>query len=318
MEMGLASMQILELRALLSEYVGQPLDSAFLFRHNTIDAVAEALRSKGEASAPSARDAGGTHTVPLVEVNTAQSLYDNQNLYDSQDIAVVGIACRFPGGGPEGFWRLLRDGVDGVQAVPPGRWWWPDSGEASRRFEMGGYIDHIDAFDAGFFRITPVEAELIDPQQRLLLELTWEVFEDAGHSPRSLRGSATGVWIGCCHFDYRELVVGKDSAVSGHTATGTFGAILANRLSYFFDLKGPSVTIDTACSSSLVALHSAVQSLRRGECEQAVVGGVNLICTPTNTKSFARAGMLSPSGRCRTFDQDAVCIASFLKGLSLC
>ncbi len=282
-DIGLESMQLLQLQSLLSERFEQRFDSTFLSRHNTIDAVASALAG-----------------VPTREAPAASPVYDSS----SQEIAIVGLACRLPGGGPEGFWQLLRDGKDGVRAVPENRWWWPEGDAASRHFEQAGYLDDIDCFDAGMFRIAPAEAERIDPQQRLLLELSWELLEDAGIDPAALRASATGVWIGACHFDYRDLAA-QGEAVSAYTATGTYGSILPNRLSYFYDLKGPSMLIDTACSSSLVALHDAVQSLRRGECSMAIAGGVNLICTPNNTHAFARAGMLSPSGRCHTFDSAA-------------
>ncbi|MES2347144.1 MAG: SDR family NAD(P)-dependent oxidoreductase, partial [Pseudomonadota bacterium] len=283
MEMGLESMQLLQLQALLGERFQQRFDSAFLFRYNNVAAVAAALAGVPTVAAPQAAAGPGA--------DQAQD----------QDIAIVGLACRLPGGGPDGFWQLLRDGVDGVRDVPANRWWWPSADQTARRFQVAGYVDDIDCFDAGLFRIAPAEAERIDPQQRLLLELSWELFEDAGYDPASLRASATGVWIGACHFDYRDLAAHGDG-VSAYTATGTYGSILPNRLSYFYDLKGPSLLIDTACSSSLVALHDAVQSLRRGECSLAIAGGVNLICTPNNTLAFARAGMLSPSGRCHTFD----------------
>ncbi|QYF93475.1 SDR family NAD(P)-dependent oxidoreductase [Massilia sp. PAMC28688] len=293
MELGLGSMQLLHLRSLLSEQFGQPLDSSFLFRHNTVAAVAAALAPAPAAPAP-AEDCAAPSP-------SGQADGDGER---GGAIAIVGVAARLPGGGPEGFWQLLRDGVDAVRPVPANRWWWPAAAPEARRFEAAGYLDDVDSFDAPFFRISRAEAELVDPQQRLLLELTWELFEDAGYDPHSQRASATGVWIGACHFDYRDMAASSDT-LSAHTATGTSGAILPNRISYFFDLKGPSQLIDTACSSSLVALHDAAQALRRGDCAQAVVGGVNLICTPSNTRAFARAGMLSPTGRCHTFDRDA-------------
>ncbi|KAB8061474.1 SDR family NAD(P)-dependent oxidoreductase [Janthinobacterium sp. FT14W] len=314
MEMGLESMQLLQLRSLLSEHLRRPLDSTFLFRHNTIVAVAAAMAGKPRPAVsaivaqaqetPAAANTLAQKTASVAPAATAQAASTSRAPALGQEIAVVGIACRLPGGAPDGFWQLLRDGIDGIKPVPENRWWWPHSDAAARRFEVAGYLDDIDTFDARFFRISRAEAELIDPQQRLLLELTWELFEDAGYSPQSVRDSATGVWIGACHFDYRDMVAQGDT-VSAHTATGTYGSILPNRISYFFDLKGPSLLIDTACSSSLAALHDAVQSLRRSECAQAVVGGVNLICAPGNTRAFVRAGMLSPTGRCHTFDREA-------------
>jgi 3-oxoacyl-(acyl-carrier-protein) synthase/acyl carrier protein/GNAT superfamily N-acetyltransferase len=290
MELGLSSMQLLEFRSLLSDKFRQQLDSTFLFRYNTVEAVATALQ---------ANSSGRTLVVDFGRPRKAVSPARKR------DVAIVGIAGRFPGGGLREFWKLLRDGEDAIREAPSDRWWLTNDDHEHRGVRSGGYIDRIDTFDALFFRMSPAEAELADPQQRLLLELTWELFEDAGRRPTSFRGSTTGVWIGACHFEYRELLERFRRSISGHWATGNFGSILSNRISYFFDLKGPSITIDTACSSSLVALHAAVKSLRDGECEQAIAGGVNLICSSTNTLSFRHAGMLSPTGRCRTFDADA-------------
>ena len=201
--------------------------------------------------------------------------------------------------------------VSSVQEVPSWRWDKKKFYSQDRREEnktvskWGGFIDGIDCFDAPFFNISRREAEFMDPQQRLMLELAWACFEDAGYAPSSFQGSRTGVYIGVFNFDYKELVEKSAASIEGHMSTGLYNALIPNRISYFFNLSGPSIPVDTACSSSLVALHDAAQALRCGECETALVGGVNLLCTPTHFISFSKTGMLSRDGVCRTFDYTA-------------
>ncbi len=228
-------------------------------------------------------------------------------------IAVVGLSCRFPGARNAGeFWELLDQGKDAIGQVPPDRWdiddYYdpdPDSpGKMASRF--GGFIEDVDRFDAGFFGISPREAASLDPQQRLLLEQTWVALEDAGIAPESLRGSRTGVFVGLSTHDYFEMVRWMGEAkIDAYQATGSAGSAAAGRLSFFFGFKGPALAIDTACSSSLVALHEACESLKRGESDLAVAGGVNAILTPGLHISFSKARMLSPDGRCKTFDDAA-------------
>ncbi|HEY3919473.1 MAG TPA: SDR family NAD(P)-dependent oxidoreductase [Stellaceae bacterium] len=231
-----------------------------------------------------------------------------------EPIAVVGIGCRFPGGvdGPDAYWRLLMDGVDAITEVPPDRWsndalYDPDpdaSGKIATRF--GGFLDEPALFDAGFFGIAPREAHSLDPQQRLLLEVAWEALEHAGIAPDRIAGSATGVFVGICTNDYQHGLMARDAAqIDAYLATGTCHSTAPGRLSFFFDLKGPSLAIDTACSSSLVAAHLACQSLRSGECRMALVGGVSRILSPQFSTNFSRAHMLAPDGRCKTFDEAA-------------
>lgn len=215
-------------------------------------------------------------------------------------VAVVGIACHFPGAdGVEGFWRLLRDGTDAVGEVPTSRW--GEGAPAAR----GGFLAAVDRFDAGFFRIGREEAIRMDPQQRLLLETCWEAFEDAGEVPADLRGSSTSVYVGISVNEYGQRQWQDRSGIGPYSATGNSLAVAANRLSYVFDLRGASVAVDTACSSSLVATHLACQALHAGECERAVVAGVNLLLDPEITIGLAAAGMLSPDGRCKSFDAAA-------------
>ncbi len=227
-------------------------------------------------------------------------------------IAIIGLACTFPGATHyQQYWHCLEHGVNSVDLIPGDRW------SASKYYSMdsttpntsvskwGGFIQDIDAFDATFFGITPREAIRMDPQQRKMLELSWACLEDAGYCPSELMGRDVGVFVGVCNYDYEELLLSRESSIEGHTLTGNQASILPNRISYFFNFHGPSFPIDTACSSSLIALHQAIAALRAGECEMALVGGVNLYSTPTRFISLSKLGMLSPTGQCRAFDAAA-------------
>ena len=221
-------------------------------------------------------------------------------------VAIVGMACRFPGG-PDlaAFRELLAAGGDAVTAGRPDGLFVDTETEAARPF--GAYLEGMDRFDAEFFRIAPVEAELLDPQQRLLLEVSWEALEDAGFAPAGMRGSRTGVYGGICTSDYQALTAGvrPDPARSLYRATGVSASTAVGRVSFALGLQGPAITVDTACSSSLVAIHQAAVALRQGEVDLALAGGVNAILTVEVTRIFTDGGMLSPGGRCRTFDASA-------------
>ncbi|QQC67569.1 type I polyketide synthase [Paraburkholderia ginsengisoli] len=228
----------------------------------------------------------------------------------TKQIAIVGMACRFPGNveSPEDFWALLRDEKDAVTQVPADRfgtefYQHPSKREAGKSYTFSaGVLDDVAGFDADFFGISPREAQQMDPQQRLLLELAWETFEDAGVRPRDMEGSNCAVYIGVASPDYGNRFVDDLNAVDPYSATGNTLSIASNRLSYLFDLRGPSVSVDTACSSSLVALHQACQALQAGDAEVALAGGVNLLLHPFGFVTFSKASMLSPRGRCRAFD----------------
>ena len=230
-----------------------------------------------------------------------------------QPIAIIGIGCRFPGGicGPDRFWQALQDGFDGVREVPAQRWdaarWYAPGAATPGRMNTrwGGFIDDVDAFDAGFFAMSPREARVADPQHRMLLEVTWEALEHAGVPAAELAGSRTGVFVGICSNDYQRLQAGSATLQESYAATGNALSIAANRISYTFDFHGPSWAVDTACSSSLVAVHQACRSLLAGESELALAGGVNLVLDPAATVAFSQANMMSPTGRCRTFSDDA-------------
>jgi acyl transferase domain-containing protein/acyl carrier protein/predicted O-methyltransferase YrrM len=232
-----------------------------------------------------------------------------------EPIAIVGIGCRFPGAsGPEAFWQLLMDRRDAIVEVPPTRWNRdalyhddPTAAPGTIRNRLGGFLDGIEQFDATFFGISPREATAMDPQQRLLLEAGWEAMEDAGLIVDRLRGTKVGVFVGIAAYDYAEIQHGYENRhlIGPHTNTGLALSIAANRISYIFDFRGPSVAVDTACSSSLVAVHLACRSLQARESEIVLVGGVNAILKPEPTIGFSRASMLSPDGRCKTFDARA-------------
>jgi amino acid adenylation domain-containing protein len=228
-------------------------------------------------------------------------------------IAIVGMSCILPGGirSPQELWEFLCAGRDGICEVPRDRWnndavFDPDPGKPGKTpTKWGGFVTDIAEFDAAFFGISPREAAVMDPQQRMLLETAWRALEDAGIQVEELAGSRTGVYIGISHSDYHGIQKFGRPDIDLHTSTGGALSIAANRLSHRFDLRGPSLSIDTACSSSLVALDLACRAIRNEECEMALCGGVNAILTPDVTITFSRASMLSPDGRCKTFDARA-------------
>lgn len=238
---------------------------------------------------------------------------DGAGVAGAEPIAVIGMGCRFPGGAsdPERFWRLLVNRVDAIGEVPADRWsidalYDPDPaapGKMSTRW--GGFLRAIDGFDPQFFGISPREASRMDPQQRLLLEVAWEALEDAGQTRAALDGSPTGVFVASYHNDYAALMTADRRGIDAWTSTGTAHSIVANRLSYLLNLRGPSLTVDTACSASLVAVHLACRSLRAEECSLAVAGGVSLMLSPEVTISLSKWGFMAADGRCKTFDASA-------------
>lgn len=248
----------------------------------------------------------------LREIRRLKAELEIERARRTEPLAIVGIGVRLPGGvsTPEGYWKLLIDGVDAVGPIPRDRWphdeYYDPDAEASGRYyvQKGGFLAQVDGFDPEFFGIAPLEAITMDPQQRLLLETTWEALEHAGIPATSLRQSRTGVFLGIAGTDYHRLVLG-DRDADTHASTGTLASVAAGRISYVLGLNGPAVSVDTACSSSLVAVHLAARSLRTGESDLAIAAGVNLMLSPELTVNFCRAGMLSRDGRCKTFDADA-------------
>ncbi len=233
-----------------------------------------------------------------------------------EPLAIVGIGCHFPGDAhtPHGYWSLLCSGTDATRVVPETRWnaakyYDPNPGKVGKMVtRRGGFLSAIDQFDPQFFGISPREANLLDPQQRLLLQTTWEALEDGGIPAEALAGTDVGVFVGGFTLDYQLLQnQGRTSRYrfKTHSATGMMMTMLANRISYAFDFRGPSMTIDTACSSSLVALHYAALSIWNGECDLALAGGVNIMIGPNTAIAESKSGFLSPDGRCKAFDDSA-------------
>ncbi|QEP44789.1 SDR family NAD(P)-dependent oxidoreductase [Ectothiorhodospiraceae bacterium BW-2] len=289
---GLTSRAAVELIGALEEWLGEEgLSGTLLWEYPTIDALCRHLSGVSVAIQPAPKQSASTH----------------------EPIALIGIGCRLPGGSdsPEAYWAFLCSESDGVIDVPAERWdsaalYDPIAGTPGRiNNRSGGFIEGVDQFDPTLFGITPPEAEVMDPQQRLLLECSWQALESARLNPDQLAGSDTGVFIGISTHDYSEWQLADRAQLSPYTAPAQAYSIAANRLSYCFDFHGPSMAIDTACSSSLVALHQAVAALRRGECSLALSGGVNLLLSPTLSIALSQAQMLSPDGRCKTFDAEA-------------
>lgn len=229
-----------------------------------------------------------------------------------EPIAIIGVGCRFPGAkDPESFWQLLRNGVDAISEVPKDRWdidafYDPEPGTPGKMStRWGGFLDQVDQFDPSFFGIAPREVERMDPQQRLVLEVAWESLENAGIPASKLSGSQTGVFIAIGNYDYCRLLTKDLSLVNAYDGTGNTLSIAANRLSYLFNLRGPSVLMETACSSSLVALHFACKSLQTGESNLCLVGGASLMLSPEPFITYSHARMMASDGRCKTFDASA-------------
>ena len=286
--LGLDSASLVALSAQLADWLGRPVSPTLPYSAPTITKLAAHLAGFDGHLEP---DAGMTPAEP---------------------IAVVGMACRLPGAdGLDEYWTLLDSGQDAITEVPADRWSTDEfyqpgvAGPGKSNSKWGGFIADIDRFDAAFFGISPREAQSTDPQQRLLLQAAWHALEDAGIVPASLAGSDTGVFIGAASADYETISLMADASLDAYCGTGVHASIMANRISYLLDLRGPSVTLQTACSASLMALHEARGSLLQRECNLALVGGVNLMLAPQLFVALSQARMLSPDGRCMTFDARA-------------
>ncbi|MYM89309.1 hypothetical protein GTP91_19295, partial [Rugamonas sp. FT82W] len=240
---------------------------------------------------------------------------ENAALRAASPIAVVGMGCRYPGGAddPERFWELLAEGRDAVAPIPPERfdtelWYSANPSDPGRIYvREASLIGDVRGFDPGFFHITPAEAEAMDPQQRLLLEVSWEAFEDARIDTRRLAGTRAGVFIGLSNYDYIQAHVhsGDPARITPYSGSGVMFSTAAGRLSYFYDFRGPCITLDTACSSSLVALDAAIKALRRRDCDTALAGGVSLILSPDSSVALCKVQALAADGRSRAFDDRA-------------
>ncbi|HME16844.1 MAG TPA: type I polyketide synthase, partial [Mycobacterium sp.] len=231
----------------------------------------------------------------------------------AEPIAVVGIGCRFPGGavGAEGYWNFLTNGGDGISEIPPDRWnadeyYDPDQFAPGRMSsKWGGFLPDVAGFDADFFGISPREAEAMDPQQRLMLEVAFEALEHAGIATDELSGVRAAVMMGVYYAEYQTISAANPDSIDAYSATGNAHAVAVGRIAYLLGLRGPAVAIDSACSSSLVTIHLACQSLRLRESDLALAGGVSLILRPETQIAMSKWGMLSPNGRCYSFDAHA-------------
>src|SRR6476646_6615092 len=293
-DLGLGSPEAVVLSGELAELLGRPVSPVEFWQHPTINALV------------------GFLTAPESESTADASGPSDRGSVD-EPVAVIGLGCRFPGeiSGPDALWQFLCEGRSSITEVPADRWVPFDDGSPevaaalAETTRWGSFLSDVDAFDAEFFEISPREAEKMDPQQRLLLEVGWEALEHAGLPPSSLRRSQTGVFAGACVSEYGYLASTDLGQVDAWTNTGGALSIIANRFSYFLDLRGPSIAVDTACSSSLVAVHLACQSLRMGDSELAIAAGVNLLLSPGIFRGFDQAGALSTTGRCHAFDAGA-------------
>uniref|UniRef100_UPI00357158D1 SDR family NAD(P)-dependent oxidoreductase n=1 Tax=Dactylosporangium sucinum TaxID=1424081 RepID=UPI00357158D1 len=286
-ELGFDSLTAVELRNSLARVTGLSLPATLVFDYPNPGALAAYLRDR----------LGGV--ARTVTVHTAKVV--------DEPVAIVGMACRYPGGvlSPDDLWHLVETGGDGIAAFPTDRGW-----DVDRIFDAtldreylaeGGFVPGMAEFDAGFFGISPREALAMDPQQRLLLETSWEALERAGIDPGSLRGEQAGVFAGLMYHDYVSRLPSLPDSVWGFVDTGNAGSALSGRIAYVLGLTGPAMTVDTACSSSLVALHLAVQAIRNGECGLALAGGVTVMATPGTFAGFARQGGLAGDGRCKSY-----------------
>ncbi len=285
-EFGMDSLRSERLIGILEEKLDNTYSPSIIWDYPTIDALSGYL---SEAT------------------TTIDSRKENISIaYENEPIAIIGMGCRLPGGANnvESFWEQLSHGIDAISTISEERKKLIPFNEKGSG-KIGGFINNIEDFDPQFFSISPKEAMRMDPQQRILLEVTWEALENAGIPLRTINETKTGVFIGISSNDYSKFLLDKDESLNIFTGTGNSLSIAANRISYLFNLRGPSLAIDTACSSSLVSTHYACESIRRGESDMAIAGGVNILLLQELSQAFSNANMLSEDGRCKTFDASA-------------
>jgi len=295
-ELGMASRDAVAMASDIEDYTGVVVTATMAFRHPTIESLATVI-VEGEPEPEFDSDEDWSRTVDEGRTN----------------IAIIGVGTRFPGdmNTPDEMWQALLEGRDAITDLPEGRWSEftsePRIAErVNKARTRGGYLSDIKGFDAEFFALSKMEADNIDPQQRMALELTWEALEHARIPASSLRGDSVGVFIGSSVNDYMFMSVADPSVAHPYAITGNSSAVIANRVSYFFDFRGPSMSIDTACSSSLVAVNEGIKALRAGDADVVLAGGVNALITPLVTLGFDEVGgVLAPDGRIKSFSQDA-------------
>ncbi|CAM2010379.1 polyketide synthase [Acanthopleuribacter pedis] len=344
-ELGGTSLLVGLLNEKLAELTGDKVDTTLIFAYPTVRTMAQWLNqnygtrlqqtavtkpkaAKTQPAQPRPKAVSKPKPVAVVKTTPAPApnkavakpitiratapATNSERITKSEGFAVVGMACRFPGANDiEQFWQNLRVGIDSVTEVPSQRWDWRRFYDPNGRRKAGtvskwqGLVNGVDHFDYKFFGISAVEARRMDPMQRLILEVAWHAVEHAGYRPSDFTNSSTGVYMGLIANEYPNYLRGTDAFWDAHTGTGNALSLVANRISYLFNWQGPSMVVDTACSSSLVAVDLACNALREGLISTALVGGVNLILEPDNTIRFSQGGMLSPQGRCQTFDDEA-------------
>ncbi|MDN3268139.1 SDR family NAD(P)-dependent oxidoreductase [Streptomyces sp. MA15] len=327
-DFGFDSVTVVDLTDRVNAELGTALNPADLYGFRNVGALVEVLaRQTAGATAPSPvrEEAATVREEPIpTAVREERTAVSQEPLPAAaaqeqvpaggpqEPVAIVGMAGSFPGS-PDlpAYWTNLLAGRDLVGEIPAERFDWreiygdPRTDPEKVPSRWGGFLADADLFDPAFFRISPREAKLMDPQHRLFLQTVWRTIEDAGHDPASLAGSDTGVFVGCGSTEYATLLLQSGVEIDGQLATGNAHSVLANRVSFLLDLRGPSEPVDTACSSSLVAVHRAVRAIQDGECSAAIAGGVNLTLTPTGYLAFGKSGMLAADGLCKTFDHRA-------------
>lgn len=321
-QLGFGSMAAIQTAAAIEKLFGCAFDPTLFYRLSSISQVAEHIAGAVSPAAPRLSALAIQAARPLLEIAAAPAVEpasppagapaaashaDDPAPDDARAVAVVGLACRLPGAADaDALWRLLEEGRCAVAEPPPER---PELAAAFADApaavpRRAGWLPSVAGFDPAFFRMSPAEADLLDPQHRLVLETAWRALEDAGQPPERWRGRNVGVFVGISTGDYMECLQ-RHGVAAPQLATGNAHSMAANRLNWLMDWRGPSLAVDTACSSSLSAIHLAVESLRRGESEMALAGGVNLILGTRLTQAFQQAGMLSPTGLCHSFDAAA-------------
>lgn len=300
-DLGMDSLMAVELRRRIEQGVGKEIPVTLVMDHPRLSDAADYLLGEVLGLGEQASATSGASPASVVRTRT------------DEPIAIVAVSCRFPGApDPEAFWELLSGGVDAIREVPEDRFdidefYDPDPETPGKTYtRFGGFLDGIDGFDPEFFGISPREAVWIEPQQRLMLETAWEGLERAGYAPSALRGSRTGIFAGVAANEYAHLLSSESvDKIEPYFITGNALNAISGRVAFALGLEGPAVAVDTACSSALVAVHQACQALHSGDCDLALAGGVNVLLSPVTVIAASRARMLSPVGRCKTFDASA-------------
>ena len=328
LDLGISSNDLVLVAAKIANELGIELYPTIFFEHPNLGSLVQYFENQFDNEiAAFSGDVGGTRSkagtdggnnvwmttseTKQVEISSPNSAIDIEESLGSKDIAIIGMAGQFAQSKDlDEFWKNLRAGKDLISEIPADHfdfqpWYDPENTRADSLYcKWGSFIDDVASFDADFFNISPREASVMDPQLRLLLQVMYRAAEDAG-CPGSIRGSNTGVFTGVCFHDFHQELDRQGKAVNPHDGTGTAATMLANRPSFYFNLKGPSLAVDTACSSSLVAIHQACRALQNGECETSFAAGVNLLLSSWHYRYFCSIGALSPTGRCHTFDASA-------------